>query len=469
MNVKSVEKQEKSTVELVIEVSREEFEAAIEKVYKKQRGKINVPGFRKGHAPRKIIEGMYGSGVFYEDAINELYPKAYEDAVKQEKLDAVAWPKIEVQDVGKDGFTFKAVVTVRPEVKLGAYKGLSAPKDEVVISEEDVNAELKPYIERASRLVTVDRAAENGDVAVIDYEGFKDGVPFEGGKGEGYSLELGSGTFIPGFEEQVVGLKAGEEKDLNVTFPEEYGAEDLAGAAVVFHVKVNDVKAKERPELDDEFAKDVSEFDTLEEFKADLSAKLKERREAQNLNAFRECLMDQVVDNMEVEIPEAMVDFQAERIFTNYAQRITSQGIPFEDYLRLTGQTMTDMRSQAIDAASHQVRRDLALSAIVAAENIQVSEEELEAEYAHMADQYKLDVEKVKESVPAEELNMELAGKKAADLVYDSAKIGPAPEKKQADAAEEAPAEEAPAEEKPAKPKRTRKKKVEAEAAPAEE
>lgn len=459
MNVKSVEKQEKSTVELIIQVGAEEFEAAVEKIYKKKRASINVPGFRKGHAPRKVIEGMYGSGVFYEDAVNELYPTAYEEAVKQEKLDAVAWPKVEIQEMGKDGFTFKAVVTVRPEVKLGDYKGLSAPKDEVVISDEDLAGELKPYIERASRLVTVEREAQNGDVAVIDFEGFKDGVPFEGGKGEGYSLELGSGTFIPGFEEQVVGLKAGEEKDLNVTFPEDYSAEDLAGAAVVFHVKVNDVKVKERPELDDEFAKDVSEFDTLEAFKADLGAKLKERQEAQNLNAFRECLMDQVVDNMEVEIPEAMVEFQAERIFTNYAQRVTSQGIPFEDYLRLTGQTMTDMRSQAMDAANHQVRRDLALSAIAAAENIQISEEELDAEYSRMAEQFKLEVAKVKESVPMEDLKAELAGKKAADLVFDSAKIGPAPEKKQEEKA--AKAEDTPAEEKPAKPKRTRKKKVE--------
>ena len=452
MNVKSVEKQEKSTVELIIEVGREEFEAAIEKAYKKQRSSINVPGFRKGHAPRKIIEGMYGSGVFYEDAINETYPKALDEAMEQEKLDTVAWPQVEVQEVGKDGFTFKAVVTVRPEVTLGQYKGLSAPKDEVVISEEDIENELKPYVERASRLVTVEREAKDGDTAVIDFEGFKDGVPFDGGKAEGYSLVLGSGSFIPGFEEQVVGMKAGEEKDLNVTFPEDYGAKELAGQPVVFKVKVNEVKEKELPQVDDEFAKDVSEFDTLADFKKDLGDKLKARRESQIQSAFEECLMDQVVDNMQVEIPEAMVEYQAERIFSSYAQRITSQGIPFENYLSMMGMTMADVRAQAMDAARHQVQHDLALGAIVAAENIQISDEELEEEYKRMAEQYGVDVDKVKESVPSASLREELAGKKAANLIYDSAKIGPAPEKKKEEA-------EAPAEDKPKKT--TRKKKTE--------
>ena len=277
MNVKSVEKQEKSTVELVIEVGREEFQAAIEKVYKKQRGNITVPGFRKGHAPRKIIEGMYGSGVFYEDAINELYPEAYAQAIEQEKLDAVAWPKVEIVDVGKDGFSFKALVTVRPEVTLGEYKGLTAEKNDVNVTDEDVDNELKPYISRATRMVTVEREAKNGDTVVIDFEGFKDGEPFAGGKGEGHSLELGSGSFVPGFEEQLVGAKAGDEKELDITFPEDYHA-DLAGKAVVFKVKVHEVKEKQEPVVDDEFAKDVSEFDTLEEFRKSLAERVKERR-----------------------------------------------------------------------------------------------------------------------------------------------------------------------------------------------
>ena len=276
MNVKSVEKQEKSTVELVIEVGKEEFEAAVEKVYKKQRGNISVPGFRKGHAPRKIIEGMYGSGVFYEDAINEIYPEAYAQAIEQEKLDAVAWPKVEIVDVGKEGLTFKAVVTVRPEVKLGDYKDLTAEKNEVTISDEDIDNELKPFISRATRVVTVEREAKNGDTVVIDFEGFQDGVPFEGGKAEGHSLELGSGSFIPGFEEQMVGMTIGEERDLHVTFPEQYHAEDLKGKDAVFHVKLHAITREELPDVDDEFAAEVSDFDTLAEYRADLEKKMQE-------------------------------------------------------------------------------------------------------------------------------------------------------------------------------------------------
>ena len=461
MNVKSVEKQEKSTVELVIEVGAEEFEAAVNKVYQKQRKSINVPGFRKGHAPRKIIEGMYGSGVFYEDAVNEVYPQAYEDAVAQEKLDPVAWPQIEVQEVGKEGLTFKAIVTVRPDVTLGQYKGLTAPKDEVTVTDEDVENELKPYVERASRLVTVEREAKDGDTVVIDFEGFKDGVPFDGGKGEGYNLQLGSGSFIPGFEDQVVGMKAGEEKDLNVTFPEDYGAQELAGQPVVFKVKVSEVKEKELPVVDDEFAKDVSEFDTLDAFKKDLSDKLKARRESQAQSAFEENLMHQVIDNMTVEIPDAMVEYQADRILNNYAQRITAQGIPFENYLSMMGMSMADMHAQAMDAARHQVEHDLALGAIVAAEDIQISDEELAEEYKRMAEQYGISEDQVKQSVPEESLRQELSGKKAASLIYDSAKVGPAPEKKEE-------AAEAPAEEPKPKKRTTRKKKAE-EPAPAEE
>ena len=268
MNVKSKENVENSAVELIIEVGAQEFEAALDKVYKKQRGSIAVPGFRKGKAPRKIIEGMYGSGVFYEDAIEELYPSAYAEAVEQEKLDVVAYPKVEVLEVGKDGFTFKAVVTVRPEAKIGTYKGLSAEKEAVAVTDEDIENELKPYVERATRLVNVEREAKMGDTVLLDFEGFDNGVPFEGGKAENHALELGSHSFVPGFEEGVVGLKPGDEKDIDVTFPEDYHA-DLAGKPVVFKIKVHEVKEPQAPVVDDEFAKDVSEFDTLEEFKKD--------------------------------------------------------------------------------------------------------------------------------------------------------------------------------------------------------
>ena len=420
MNVKSVEKKEKSTVELIVEVGREEFEAAIEKVYKKQRGKISIPGFRKGHAPRKIIEGMYGPSVFYEDAINEIYPEAYATAVDQEKLDVVAWPETEIQEVGKDGFTFKATVTVRPEVKLGQYKGLTAPKEDVTITDEDVQGELRPYIQRATNLVSVDREAKNGDTVVIDFEGFKDGEPFEGGKAEGHSLELGSGAFIPGFEDQVVGMKAGEEKDLNVTFPEDYGAKELAGAPVVFKVKVQEVKEKEEPVLDDEFAKDVSEFDTLDAFKADLAEKLKKRREDAAQHAFENALMKQVVANMEVEIPEAMVDYEADKLVNNYAQRVTAQGISFDQYLTIMGMTMEQMKEQAKDSARKQIQSDLALGAIVEAEKLEVTDEEADAEIKKLAGEYKMEEEAVRKALILDDLKKDMCRRKAAELVFST-------------------------------------------------
>lgn len=468
MNVKSVEKQEKSAVQLVIEIGGEEFEAAVQKAYLKQRNKINVPGFRKGKAPRKIIEGMFGSGVFYEDAINELYPKAYAEAVEQEKLDVVSWPNVEVVEAGKDGLTFKATVTVRPEVKLGEYKGLTAEKEEVKITDEDIDNELKPYINRASRMVTVEREAQNGDTVVIDFEGFKDGVPFEGGKAEGHSLELGSGAFIPGFEDQLVGTKAGDEKDVNVTFPEEYHAEELAGKPVVFKVKVHEVKEKRLPTIDDEFAKDVSEFDTLEAFRKDLADKLTQRREAQAKRAFEAAIMEQVMDNMEVEIPDAMVAYETDQMVEDMARRVQAQGIPFEQYMAMTGMTIDIVRSQAAAAAMERVRRDLALGAVVAAENIEISDEDLEAEYKRLADEYHMELDQVKAAAPAEDVKKGLALQKAEQVIYDSAKVGKAPAKKKTTKkkAEEAEGEAAEGEEKPKK-RRTTKKKTEE--APAEE
>ena len=468
MNVKSVEKQEKSAVQLVIEIGGEEFEAAVQKAYLKQRSKINVPGFRKGKAPRKIIEGMFGSGVFYEDAINELYPKAYAEAVEQEKLDVVSWPNVEVVEAGKDGLTFKATVTVRPEVKLGEYKGLTAEKEEVKITDEDIDNELKPYINRASRMVTVEREAQNGDTVVIDFEGFKDGVPFDGGKAEGHSLELGSGAFIPGFEDQLVGTKAGDEKDVNVTFPEEYHAEELAGKPVVFKVKVHEVKEKQLPTIDDEFAKDVSEFDTLEAFRKDLADKLTQRREAQAKRAFEAAIMEQVMDNMEVEIPDAMVAYETDQMVEDMARRVQAQGIPFEQYMAMTGMTIDIVRSQAAAAAMERVRRDLALGAVVAAENIEISDEDLEAEYKRLADEYHMELDQVKAAAPAEDVKKGLALQKAEQVIYDSAKVGKAPAKKKTTKkkAEEAEGEAAEGEEKPKK-RRTTKKKTEE--APAEE
>lgn len=432
MNVKSVEKQEKSMVELVIEVGRDEFEAAIDKVYKKQRGRISVPGFRKGHAPRKIIEGMYGSGVFYEDAINEAYPDAYAKAVEQEKLDEVAYPHVEIVEVGKEGFTFKARVAVRPEVKLGEYKGLSAPKEAAEVTEEDIDSEMKPLVDRASRLVAVKRKAKKGDTVVLDFEGFKNGVPFEGGKAEGYSLKLGSNSFIPGFEDKLVGVKSEEERDLELTFPADYQAEELAGKDVVFHVKVHEVKALELPAIDDEFAKDVSEFETLAELRKDLGDKLKERREKTAEDAFKEALLEQAAGNMEADIPDDMVDYQAGKMVEDYERRVTSQGIPFDNYLQMMGMTRQQLRGQAMEGALRQVRTTLTLQAIAKAEKIVVTQEEKDAEIKRLAEQYSMPEEQVRAVVAEKDLESDLSNQKAAEVIYSTAKVGKPAAKKAA-------------------------------------
>ncbi len=423
MNVKSCNKQENNTVELIIEVGREEFQTAIDKVYKKQRGSIQVPGFRKGKAPRKIIEGMYGSGVFFEDAINDLYPDAYAQAIEEQKIEAVGYPKVEIEKVDQDGFVIKAIVTLKPEVKLGEYKGLTAAKDVAKVTAADITAEMKPYIDRATRLVSVERAAKKGDTAVIDFEGFLNGEPFEGGKADGHELELGSGSFVPGFEEGVIGMKPGKEKDITLTFPEDYHA-DLAGKEVVFHVTLHEVKEHQVPKIDDEFAKDVSEFDTLEEFKKDLEKKLTERREATAENEFKNSLMEQVVENMEVEIPDTMLDAKVDDMVEDYARRISSQGIPFEQYMQMTGMTLDALKEQARPGALRQVQMELALEAIAKAEGIQVTDEEIEAEYARLAEEYKMDLEKVKAAVPPIGIKRDLNIQKTSEVVYSTAKVG---------------------------------------------
>jgi len=458
MNVTSVEKKEKSTVELVIEVGAEEFEAAVQKVYLKTRNRINVPGFRKGKAPRKIIESMYGTGVFYEDAINEVYPAAYAEAVAQQKLDEVGYPKMEIVSVGKEGFTFKAIVSVRPEVKLGTYKGLTAPKEAAKVTEKDVNEELKPYIDRATSLVAVKRKAKKGDTAVIDFEGFMDGKPFEGGKGENYSLELGSGAFVPGFEEQVIGMKAGEEKDLNITFPADYVA-DLAGKDVIFKVKVNEVKEAVKPELDDEFAKDVSEFETLEAFKKDLEDKLTKSREEKAQRDYEEAIIEQLIANMEAEIPETMVDVQVDKMMDDFAARVSAQGMKFEDYLQMMGMNVDMMRASARPNADKQVKVELALAAVAEAEKFEITDEDVEAEIARLAEQYKLEVAQVKQAVAGADLAHDLKMKKASDFVFENAKVGKAKKAaaKKTEAKEEVAEEIKPAK-KPAAKKTTTKK-----------
>ena len=464
MKVTSVEKKEKSTVELTIQVEAGEFEAAVQKAYLKNRKSINVPGFRKGHAPRKIIEGMYGAGVFYEDAINEVYPGAYEQAVKEQNLDDVGYPKMEIVEVGKDGLTFKALVSVRPEVKLGQYKGLTAPKEAAKVTEKDIDGELKPYIDRATRLVSVKRKAKKGDTAVIDFEGFDNGTPFEGGKGENYELKLGSGSFVPGFEDQVIGMKAGEEKDIDITFPEDYHP-DLAGKAVVFHVKVNEVKEPQAPEVDDEFAKDVSEFETLADFRKDLGDKLAKRREEQAQQDFENQVMDQLLENMECEIPDGMIEVQVDKVLDDYAMRLQSQGLSLDDYMKMVGMTPDMMRASVRPSAARQVQVELALTAVAEAEGLEASQEELDAEVKRLSEQYNLSEEQVKAAVPEEELKRELRLKKASDLVIAEAKVGKAPKKKAAKK-EEGEGGEASSEE---KPKRTRKKKTDSAEEPQQE
>ena len=432
MNIKSNEKKENSAIELVIEVSAAEFDAAINKVYNKQKKNIMVPGFRKGKVPRKMVEKMYGEQVFFEDAVEEAYPAAYDAALKEAGIVPVAYPKLEIVEVSKDGFTFKALVTVQPEASVKEYKGLVVAKPEVKVTAADVKAEMKPYIDRASRLVSVDRKAKKGDVAVIDFEGFKDGVAFEGGKGENYSLELGSGTFVPGFEEQVIGMKAGEEKDLDITFPENYTA-DLAGAAVVFKVKVNEVKERQEPALDDEFAKDVSEFDTLDEFKKDLKEKLKARRQQQAERDYEATVIDALLENLVCDVPEAMVDYRADKMVEEQAMRMQQNGLNFQDYLKYMGLSMDDVRAQAKTAADRAVRTALALDAVAKAEGIEVTQEELDAEVKRLAEQFNVTEEQVREVTNESDMKQDLGSKKALELVKSSAKK-PAKKKEEAQA-----------------------------------
>lgn len=458
MTVKSCEKLEKNEVALTVEVGAEEFEAAVEKAYHQKRKDIRVPGFRPGKAPRQLIEKMYGAQVFYADAIDMVWFGAYKDAVTKENLRVVGDPKVELDgEVTKDGFTFKATVPVYPEVMLGQYKGLEAPKAEVKVTDADVEARLKELTDRNTRLVSVDRAAEKGDVAVIDYQGTDHGKAFEGGSAENYSLELGSGSFVPGFEDQVTGMKADEEKDIQITFPEDYH-KDLAGKAVVFHVKVREVKAKEVPALDDEFAKDVSEFDTLKDLKSDLMKKAAEEREASAKKEFQDELMKQVAANITCDVPDAMVEAQAARFVDNFKMQLQSSGVPYEQYLKMTKMDEEKLREDAKKPALQQVRMDLALAEIIKEEKIEASEEEIEAEYKRMSESYNMDIETVKKYLQKEAVEDQIKTQKAIDLVTENATATKLEEKPES--GEKAEGEEKPedSEKKPAAKKTAAKK-----------
>ena len=423
MALKSSNKVETNVYELEITVDAETFTEACKKAYLKQRKSIQIPGFRKGKATQGMIEKVYGEGAFYEEALEIVYPEAVGAAFEEAGLNVIDQPSdVEFPTMSKtEGVVIKMNVTTYPEVKLGEYKGIKGKMLDTEATDEDVETELKNMQERNSRLVTVeDRESAMGDTCDINFEGFVDDVAFDGGKGENYPLELGSNSFIPGFEEQVAGHKAGEEFDVNVTFPEQYEP-SLAGKDAVFKCKINEIKAKELPELDDEFAKDVSEFDTLDELKDDLKKQIAERKEANAKTDFENQIIEQICENMKVEIPECMFTQKCDEMVQDYAYRLQMQGLDLNTYLQYLGQTMDQFKEQFMEGAKQQVKTKLALDAIVKAENIEASEEEIEAEVNKLAEQYNMEADKIKAAVPAEQLSADITTRKAVDFIVDNA------------------------------------------------
>lgn len=422
-----VENLEKNMAKLTIEVSAEEFEAAIEKAYQKNKGKMSVPGFRKGKVPRKMIEKMYGVGVFYEDAANEIIPEAYAREIENCDLDIVSQPSIDIVQVesGKS-FIFTAEVATKPEVELGEYKGISVERQAVEVTEEDVEKALESEREKQSRMVPVEgRAVENGDTVTIDFEGFVDGVAFEGGKGTDYALAIGSHSFIDTFEEQLIGKNIGDEVEVNVTFPEKYQAEELQGKPAMFKVNVKGIKTKELPELDDDFAQDVSDFDTLAEYKEDLKKKLTEKKEEEATAKFEEDLVEKVVGNAKMDLPTPMIDLQVKQMVDNFARRISSQGLSIEQYMQFTGMTFETMAEQMRPQAIKTIESRLVLEAIVKAENIQATDEEFDKELEKMASMYQMETDKLKELISDKEkesMKLDIAVQKAVDFIVAEAK-----------------------------------------------
>ncbi|MBP5185132.1 MAG: trigger factor [Lachnospiraceae bacterium] len=411
---------------LVIEVSAEKFDEALDKAYQKNKNKISIQGFRKGKAPKALIEKMYGPSVFYEDAANILIPDEYEAAAEECGLDIVSRPEIDVEQIEKGkSFIFTAEVAVKPEVKLGSYKGVEVEKADITVTDDEVKAELDKAVEQSSRLVKVtDRAVEDGDIATIDFEGFMDGKAFAGGKGENHELTIGSHSFIDTFEEQLIGKNIGDECEVNVTFPAEYHAAELAGKPAMFKVTVKGIQKKELPELNDEFAKDTTEFETLDEYKADIKKKLEEKKAREAKEKKRDDVVAKIVEASEMSIPEPMLDLQKRRMVEDFEQRLRYQGLKLEQYMQFTGLTPDKFLEQMEPAAKKEIEQRLVLEAIVKAENIEVSEEELEAEFKSMADQYGMDLENVKKIIGDKEkdnVKMDLAVRKAADLVTDAA------------------------------------------------
>jgi trigger factor len=421
-----VEKLEKNMAKLTIEVSSEEFEKAIAKAYKKNKNKISMPGFRKGKAPRAMIEKMYGKGVFYEDAANSIIPDAYADAAKESELEIVAQPEIDVTQIesGKP-FIFTATVALKPEVTLGEYKGIEVEKKEVEVTDEEVDTEINRVRESNARMIDIDdRAAQDGDTVVIDFDGYVDGKQFEGGKAEDYSLVLGSHSFIDNFEEQLEGKNIGEDVTVNVTFPENYQAEELQGRPAEFKVKIKEIKVKELPELDDDFAQDVSNFDTIAEYKEDLKKKLAENKEEALKREREETVIGKIIENSQMDIPEQMVEAQTRQMTQEFAQRLSSQGLSIDQYMQFTGLTPQKMIEELKPQALKRIQSRLVLEAVVAAENIETSEDELNKEIENMASMYQMEVDKLKEVIGEEEkkqISLDLAVQKAVEMVTSAA------------------------------------------------
>lgn len=415
---------EKNKFEFEFLIEKAVFDAEIQKVYRKNVAKMNIPGFRKGKAPRHIIEKMYGSAVFYDEAIDNLLPEAYETALAATKLDAVSRPELDVVSIDEKGVTLKAAVYTKPAIEISDYKGIEITKDDISVTDEEVAKEIDSVRERNSRMITVEgRPAADGDEAVIDFEGFLDGVAFEGGKGEKYPLKLGSGSFIPGFEEQIVGKEVGSEFDIDVTFPEDYGAENLAGKAVVFKIKLHELKVKELPELDDEFVKDVSEFNTVDEYKADVKAKISERKEKAADAKVEEDLVNALVEKMQAEIPACMIESEIDSYIREYDYRLQSQGGSLDMYFKYTGMTMENLRESFKAQAEKQVKTRLALEKIAKLEKIKALKKDIEAEYKKIASGYNVDIDVVKNSISEANISEDIILRKAVELVKENAII----------------------------------------------
>ncbi len=420
MNIKSNERNGNQTT-IVVEIDKELMESGVQKAYLKARKNIMIPGFRKGKAPRKMIEAMYGAHVFYEDGLEEIFPGVYEYAVVKQDVKAVGRPSLTDMDISEDGIvTITLTTDVYPEVTLGEYKGLKVEKAEATVTDEQVQAELDRMAQNVASIETVERAAEMGDTANIDFEGFDNGVPFDGGKGDNFDLKLGSGSFVPGFEEQVVGMAAGDEKDIDITFPEDYHAE-LAGKAVVFHVKVNKVTVTNVPAQDDEFAKDVSEFETLDELKADIRAKALETAQKQIDSTFEQACVDKAAENTTVDMPNALIELELDNQMERFAYQLQMSGYSVEQYAKMMGGDLSTMRNAFRPAAEKQAKVNVTLAKIVEVEGIAVSDEDINAEYEAMAKQYDMDADKIKDMVPAEELKSSLETRKAVKLIVDNA------------------------------------------------